>query len=127
MSKKLFAYCAGPYSEPDPPVNTAKAIDFGNWLLDHGYIPLVPHLSMYQHMAKPRPWQEWLDIDLELIKRVDVLIRMPGKSTGADMEVEHARKLGIPVLILQQDDGWQHRTLNWLEDVQDSTEVRSES
>lgn len=125
MGTKLYVYVAGPYTKPDPPINTKKAIDFGNWLLDHGHRPIVPHLSLFQHMQKERPWQEWLDIDFDMITRCcDVLIRLPGESSGADMEVQHARTLGMPVLMVEFADGWQHRILGWLEDVADSLEAK---
>lgn len=121
MSKPIFCYIAGPYSKPDPVVNTAKAIAFGNWLLDHGYRPFIPHLSMWQNMAQYRPWREWLDIDFDWIAKCDVLIRLPGESTGADQECELAAKLGIPAFAMHADDpNCRHRVLSWLEDFAES-------
>lgn len=124
--KRIFVYLAGPYTKPDPVVNTAKAIAFGNFLLDHGYRPFVPHLSMYQHFVQARPWQEWLDIDFDWIARCDVLIRLPGESAGADAEIKHAIEIGIPVLNIQADDcNMRHRVLNYLEDLADVMEARA--
>ena len=124
--KKLFVYVAGAYTKPDPVVNTAKAIQFGNFLLDHGYIPFVPHLSMYQHMLQARPWQEWRDIDFEWIRKCDALIRLPGESAGADAEIKHAIEIGVPVLNIQDsDENMRHRVLNYLEDIAEAKEPRA--
>lgn len=125
---RLFVYVSGPYSKGDPVANTAKAIQFGNWLLDHGYRPFVPHLSMYQHLLQARPWQEWLDVDFDWIAKCDVLIRLPGESVGADAEIKHAIEIGVPVLNIQADDAnMRHRVLNYLEDFADSREARDAS
>jgi hypothetical protein len=41
--------------------------------------------------------QDWLDMDFEIIRRCDAVLRLPGESSGADAEVAHAESLGIPV------------------------------
>ncbi len=48
-------------------------------------------------MHKPRPYQDWIDLDLEWVKSCDCLLRLDGESKGADMEVALAESLGIPV------------------------------
>lgn len=52
-------------------------------------------------VASPTPneltFEDWMRIDFELIRRCDGLLRLPGESVGADAEVEHAGKLGLPV------------------------------
>ena len=40
---------------------------------------------------------EWLAVDFEFIRRCDAVLRLPGESTGADLETAHANELGIPV------------------------------
>lgn len=47
--------------------------------------------------------EPWLTMDLELVKRSDAVLRLPGDSSGADGEVEHATKLGIPVFYRIED------------------------
>lgn len=42
----------------------------------------------------------WLKSDFAWIQVSDMILRLPGKSTGGDMEVEYAEKLGIPVYTL---------------------------
>ena len=39
----------------------------------------------------------WLAVDLVFVERSDAVLRLPGESTGADMEVRHALAKGIPV------------------------------
>lgn len=95
---KLRVYIAGPYTKPNPIDNLRRAIEFGNALMDAGYAVFVPHLSHFQHMVYERPWQEWIDHDLEWLAVCDVLVRMSGESAGAAIVVARARDLGIPVI-----------------------------
>lgn len=97
-------YIAGPYTNPDPVENTHKAVRFANHLLSSGMAyPLVPHLSMLWHTICPRPYEDWLEIDLAHMARCDGVIRLPGQSTGADDEVRIARERGMPVLTVRSN------------------------
>lgn len=40
---------------------------------------------------------EWLAVDFEYIRRCDALLRLPGESVGAEMEIAEANRIGIPV------------------------------
>jgi hypothetical protein len=95
MSKKVFV--SGPYTLGDVAVNVKNAMDVGNDLINMGYYPFVPHLSHFMHMANPQPYETWLFLDLKFLECCDARIRIGGESNGADKEVAHARKLGIPV------------------------------
>lgn len=98
MSKpRPRVYIAGPYTTPDPAVNTAKAMGVWHDLQDRGFSPLCPHLSHFLHMHKALPYEEWLAYDNEWIPCCHALLRMEGESSGADKEVELATRLGIPV------------------------------
>lgn len=95
--RPLRVYVSGPYSA-DPETCTATAIAVGNELLDAGYAPFVPHLSHYWHVHHtPRPYSDWLRIDLAWVETADALIRIPGHSPGADQETALATRLGIPI------------------------------
>jgi|SRR6185312_5997538 len=94
----IRVYVAGPYTRPDPIENTHRAIRVGDDLLSLGYIPFIPHLTAFWHLLRPRPYQEWLDYDLEWVRVCGVLLRLPGESSGADTEVAFARCLDIPVV-----------------------------
>lgn len=94
---KPWVYVAGPYTKPDPVHNTAKAVKMGTFLRQQGFIPIVPHLTMFWDYIDPAPYEEWLIYDLHLIDRCDVLLRLPGESSGADKEVEYALNHGMQV------------------------------
>lgn len=95
---KPLVYIAGPYSHPDPIVNSRETILAADRLLLEGLVtPLVPHLSLIWHLVSPKPVDDWYAYDLELLARCDALLRLPGDSVGADAEVEEATRLGIPV------------------------------
>lgn len=91
-------YLAGPYSHPDPIVNTRKMIKVADALFRLNVTPLVPHCTLFWQLVRPRPYQFWLEYDLQLLARADVVLRVPGRSAGADAEITHARQLRIPVL-----------------------------
>jgi hypothetical protein len=66
-----------------------------------GFVPFVPHLSALWDIvdgeSSPITYDDWLKYDFAWIDCCDALLRMPGESRGADMEVEYARSKGIPV------------------------------
>ena len=94
---RLRVYIAGPYSSPDPVINTSIAMQTWHKLWDDGFAPFCPHLSLFLHMQKERPYAEWLDADNEWVAACDALYRFSGHSSGADKEVELAKSLGIPI------------------------------
>lgn len=91
-----LTYLAGPYSS-DPERNTARAIEALHHLLDAGVPAICPHLSHLAETHRARDYEDWMALDLRLLERCDVLVRLPGDSAGADREVAHARHRGIPV------------------------------
>lgn len=95
---KPLVYLAGPISKPCPLENANKAFKLATALVDEGVvIPFVPHCSVAWQMVTPQAWEWWLQYDLQVIERCDALLRLHGESRGADWEVDHATKLGIPV------------------------------
>lgn len=95
----MLVYIAGPYSRPDPCENTHKAVAAANEVWDAGLIPVVPHLTHFWHTMTPKPYEQWLAYDLEIMRRCDAVLRIPGESSGADAEVAEADRLGIPVFL----------------------------
>ncbi len=89
-------YVAGPLIG-DFAGNTARAIEVADELLDGGVAPFVPHLAIHWHAVHEHHYEDWMAYDFAWILKCDALVRMPGKSPGADREVEFARKHGIPV------------------------------
>lgn len=93
----MYIYVSGPYTQGDALQNVHKAIDAAEQLIGLGYTPFVPHLSHFWHMIHPHPWEFWIEQDLAWIARCDGLLRLPGPSKGADIEVARAIELGLPV------------------------------
>ena len=90
-------YIASPYTLGDVAVNVKFQMDIANELMDLGYTPFVPLYSHFQHMAHPRPYKDWINIDLVWVLACDCLLRLGGESSGADGEVLVAKKHNIPV------------------------------
>jgi len=89
---------ASPYSVGDKQANVDRAVDYGNLLLDAGHAPFVPVLNHYMEKRKPRPWAEWMRLDMEWLPHAQVFTRLPGESAGGELEEAEAVRLGIPVV-----------------------------
>ena len=94
----LRVYIASPYTKGDMAVNVRAQMEMADKLMDMGHCPIVPLYSHFQHMFRPRPYEDWLEIDLAKLEACDVLLRLPGESAGADREVQHAGACNIPVV-----------------------------
>lgn len=90
-------YIAGPYTKPDPCINTHKAIVVANFLWSCGYAPFIPHLCHLWHTMTPKPYEEWTEYDFQFLDCCAAVFRMDGESEGADREVKFAQERGIPV------------------------------
>ena len=94
----VVVYIASAYTVGDVAVNVKRQIDAADELMSLGYCPIVPLLTHFQHLIHPRPYQDWVGVDNELVLRSDVLLRLPSESKGADAEVELALRNNIPVV-----------------------------
>ena len=90
-------YIASPYTKGDVAANVAVQIDAAHRILDMGHCPVAPLLSHYLHIYRQRPYEDWMQMDLALIPKMDVVLRLPGESAGADGEVDKARECDIAV------------------------------
>lgn len=98
MDNRPLVYVAGPYTRPDPVENTHNSIRLAADLVDEGLVtPYVPHLTLLWHIVLPRPPEWWYEYDYAILRRCDAVFRIAGESRGADMEVDIARNMGIPV------------------------------
>lgn len=102
VSLKPVVYIAGPYTNPDPVENIHRAIKIADGLLDV-CTPLIPHLSGTWHMVSPKPYEEWLRIDLDYMVKCDAVYRFPGQSSGADAEVDVAHENNMVVFFSEED------------------------
>lgn len=105
-------YIAGPISKGSLAHNINQATDAFIELAKLGYAPFCPHWSVYARkciaygvgvtcfgsaMPNELTHEQWLALDLEWVSVSDAVLRLPGESVGADMEVAHAKEKGIPV------------------------------
>jgi nucleoside 2-deoxyribosyltransferase len=97
-------YLAGPITLPDPPSNTHFAIQIADALVSAGFTPFVPHLSTLWQTVKPHSHSWWIEYDLRVIDNCAIVVRIPGPSQGADIEVSYALQHGIPVLHLESQE-----------------------
>ena len=94
-------YIAGPYTGPTEAVceqNTHAAIDAAIKLFRKGHFPYVPHLTHYvdrraRQTGAMLGWEDYINWDSAWLELCDAILYI-GKSKGADLELEMARKLG---------------------------------
>ncbi len=107
-----LVYVAGPITAGDLAHNVNQGTLATMHLTAAGYAPLCPMWSVFSSFpALPHsagcialgqasgnvPYEDVLDVDLNLIRQCAYLVRLPGDSPGADREVDFARKHGVPV------------------------------
>lgn len=94
----LVVYIASPYQNGSQALNVRDQIVAADNLIGLGYAPIAPLLSHFIEISYPHLYGVWIRIDLELIRRCDVVLRLPGKSPGADKEIKFAKRYNIPVV-----------------------------
>ena len=97
MNKHIYVYIASPYSQGDIGQNLKTHMDYASKLIDNGFIPFVPLLYHFLHIHHPKTYNDWFEQDLRWLDKCDCLLRLPGESIGADLEVEFAKETGIDV------------------------------
>jgi len=93
----MRVYIAGPYTKGDRSENVRNAMKAMDQLIAAGHEPFCPLLTHFQDLAFPRPWSDWMRIDLAWLPFAEAVVRLPGKSKGADVETASARSRGRPV------------------------------
>ncbi len=89
----MIIYISGPYSKGIISENIRQACFAGDEILKKGHTPFVPHLALLWHLISPKSWEEWMQIDRNLLGMCDALLRLPGESIGADLEVAEAKEM----------------------------------
>ncbi len=105
---RRLIYVAGPLWQGVVALNIRHALEAAEKLFDAGFVPFVPHLTHFWNFAIPHPDTRhedafWMKLDHEMLKHCDCLVRLPGASIGADMEVEWAQQLGLSVFMSVDD------------------------
>ena len=111
MRKRI--YIAGPISKGDLLANIRQADAAFIRLLRAGFAPFCPHWSCFcgavsnrvletvgqaaQVMPEGTVHDDWMGTDLPWVAVSEAVLRLPGESVGADLEVKEAYQRGIPV------------------------------
>lgn len=98
-------YVAAPLGANDAgrPARIARAAEAGRRLQLAGYDAFVPHHTalLYHDADAMHGYDQWLAWCLRWLSACDALLRIPGHSPGADLEVERMRELGRPVFFFE--------------------------
>jgi Domain of unknown function (DUF4406) len=94
-------YIAGPFRGKDhyvifQNICRAEALSLEVWRLGHACF--CPHLNT-AHFQDAAPDRVWMEGDLEILRRCDAVLMVPGwrKSKGARAERKLAKSMGMPV------------------------------
>jgi hypothetical protein len=92
----MKVYVAGPMTNGGTPspeeiaANVRAGMAAAAALLAAGHAVYLPHLCVALDAAHPQPYERWLANDRAWIEASDAVVRLPGGSTGADADVQHA-------------------------------------
>lgn len=100
---RIKVYIASPYTIGDVAVNVRRQMDAVDELIEYGLLPFCPLYYHFQHLVHPRPYDDWLLLDIGWMLQCDAVLRLGGDSVGADKEVETAKENGIPVYYSIED------------------------
>jgi len=90
-------YLSGPITKGDRDANFQQAADAQKTLIAAGFAVLNPMLTIRLPGAFDIDHDAWLANDLPWVAAADAVLRLPGKSKGADIECQHATIHSVPV------------------------------
>ena len=101
-------YIAGPYRAPtrwEEERNVRAAEALGYAVAQIGHFPVIPHANTRPYFSDAQPGAFWLAGTLELLRRCDAVLLLPGwgESEGARGEKADADRLGLPVFRCVED------------------------
>ena len=102
VNRRKLIYIASPYWDEDEKKresNVLRQREAALALIETGFLAYWPLSS---HYLASIPWctrteEDWLKISCNYIPLCDGLLRLTGKSNGADREVKLAHQLGLPI------------------------------
>jgi hypothetical protein len=110
MSRPMLILIAGPYKsgtggDPDAMAANLRALEAASWpIFELGHIPMIgewvalPVLRAVGATALDELAEQVLyPAAQRLLRHCDAVLRLPGRSAGADLDVATARELGLPV------------------------------
>lgn len=106
-------YVAGKFSDKtraDVEANILAAELVGVEVARAGFWPVIPHANTaHPEFESVQPYQFWIAATLELLRRCDAIVMVPGwqDSSGARGELSEALRLGKPAFMSVADlEGW---------------------
>lgn len=99
--RPVYLFLSAPYAS-DPTANVRTAIAAAERLIAAGYHVYVPHLMHLWDLVSPNPTSYWLMIDVAWVRRCDAVVRLPGRSPGAEVEAAAAVGAGIPIATMEE-------------------------
>ena len=90
-------YIASPYTNGDQAANVRVQLEAMHLLMKAGHLPFAPLLSHFAQIVYPKLYNDWMIYDMGWLEACDAVLRLPGESPGADLEVKHAKLLHIPI------------------------------
>lgn len=104
--KKIrIVYVAGKFTAPDRAGvkrNIAHAEAVGLEVAKLGLCPLIPHANTsHPNFEAVQPYTFWIEATLEMLRRCDAIVMVPGweESRGACGEIAEAHRIGMPVFL----------------------------
>lgn len=92
-------YIASPYTD-DPTANVGVALEAAEEILSRtSWLPFVPHLFHLWDLIIPHSYEFWMEIDRDWMQTCHALVRLEGKSEGADEDMHQAIDQAIPVIV----------------------------
>ena len=83
--------------------NIKKAKSYSRFVVDHGAIPLTPHLLLPQFMDEATERELAMEMDLFFLSKCDQLWAFgTERSDGMKAEMAEAKRLGIPIIFMEE-------------------------
>ena len=90
-------YVCSPYAG-DVEENIRKACAYCRYTVDHGYIPLAPHLYLPQFLDEESERELALFMDIALLSRcAELWVFGDVISAGMEKEIQYAQRKGKPI------------------------------
>ena len=115
--KTELVYIAGPYSNPNPAIRQTHIAYAALWAMHYwkmGYPTICPHKNT-ANFDGGLSEKHFLKGDLEILKRCDIIVFIPGwnYSAGARIEHDYAVKHGKRLVIAGEEDLEKEEELLW--------------
>lgn len=99
-----LVFLAGPVmggGDVEQQIHIRNALLDADRIREAGFLPYVPHLCIFWDLVSPHERDYWLRMAKDWLLHAGALVRRPGLSVGADVEVEWAKSIGLPIYDLE--------------------------